>query len=165
MLASYWAEFLALYTINFLNLISPGAGCVLTLRNSTVYDRKTGIVTGFGIVASSVLHKTYTLLGFGLVVSQSDLLFNVIKFSGCFYLIYLGFQSWRHSSLPFKLNLIDVKPSKKPLTTTQAFKMGFLTDLLNPQASLCFISIVSATISPQTPLKLQFFYGLFSLIL
>jgi RhtB (resistance to homoserine/threonine) family protein len=151
-----------LFSANLLNLISPGSGFIITVRNSTLFARKVGIATGLGIVTSSIIHKTYTLLGFGLIVSKSEWLFNGIKYAGCAYLIYLGIKCFRPSyrTLPsFKK-----KKTIPGLSRINAFRMGFLTDILNPQASLCFITIVTATVSPKTPIKVQLLYG-FALIL
>lgn len=160
---AYWPEFLALYTINFLNLVSPGAGFAITVRHSISYSRKIGVMTGLGIVLSSLFHKSYTFLGFGLIISQNPILFSVIKYAGAAFLAYMGIMSFKslYVSL-FKtvsvagttFDVDDVVTPKK------GFTLGFFTDLLNPQASLCFMTIVAATVSPSTPLHVQALYGL-----
>ncbi len=176
----YVDDFFLLYMANLLNLVSPGAGFAITVRNSTAISRKAGLMTGAGIVCSSVIHKSYTLLGFGLIVSQTPWLFQLIKYAGCAYLFYLGVKCFWDAMapriqkkilvfLPFGLGSDHTKPDHFTLgnvlddshmTQGQAFRMGFLTDMLNPQASLCFIAIVAATIRPETPLLTQGFYGL-----
>jgi threonine/homoserine/homoserine lactone efflux protein len=159
MLEQYWSEFVMLFILNLLNLISPGAGCALTMRNSTIYSRKAGLFTGFGIVCSSIIHKTYSLLGFGLIISQTTWLFNIIKYVGTAYLFYLGTQCiislFRAGDT--KVGLQDNKMAHA--TWFKFFKLGFFTDLLNPTASLGFITIISATLSPNTPKQLLLLYG------
>ena len=90
MINFYINDFLLLYTANFLNLISPGAGFSIVVYNSNSISKKIGIVTAMGIVCSSIFHKTYTFMGFGLIISQNPYFFNLIKYIGCFYLFYLG---------------------------------------------------------------------------
>lgn len=158
MLAQYWPEFIMLFTFNLINLISPGAGCAITMRNSSIYSRKTGLLTGFGIVTSSLIHKTYSLLGFGLVISQTPWLFNFIKYIGAAYLFYLAFQCFRGLLKPAGA-LKKFSPKEEDIPMTQAFKIGFFTDMLNPAASLGFITILSATVSPSTPTSVLAIYG------
>ena len=160
---AYWTEFLALYAINFVNLVSPGAGFALTVRHSISYSRKIGVLTGFGIVLSSLIHKSYTFLGFGLVISQNPLLFSIIKYSGAAFLLYMGLVTFKNIYMSrFKTSMalgINFE-SKENITSKKGFSLGFFTDLLNPQASLCFMTIVAATVSPSTPLAIQGIYGI-----
>ncbi|MBT4879909.1 MAG: LysE family transporter [Alphaproteobacteria bacterium] len=159
----YWPEFLALYTINLINLMSPGAGCALVARNSMAYSRKSGLFTAFGIVSSSFIHKAYALLGFGLIISQTPVLLMTIKYIGCAYLLYLGVMCFINSMKKngqSAFSVGDIQNSGKDIPRKQSFRMGFFTDLLNPMASVAFLSIVSATVNPATPLKVQAFYGL-----
>lgn len=163
----YFTEFALLFAANFLNLVSPGAGFAITVRNSTVGSRRAGFMTGFGIVASSFIHKGYTFLGFGLLISQNPTLFMIVKYAGCAHLSYLGLKClWEGLKKDQKSSWnLEENPSKiSSVTSYQGFRMGFLTDLLNPQASLCFMSLVAATVSPETPMKIQLFYGLILLM-
>jgi RhtB (resistance to homoserine/threonine) family protein len=154
----YLPEFFLLYIANFINLVSPGAGFAIVVRNSSVHSRKAGILTGLGICASSFIHKAYTFMGFGLVVSRSPILFNTIKWAGCAFLLYLGYQCFKNSrKKPAREHHMAVS---QDLSASQAFRMGFFTDLLNPQASLSFIVLVTATVSPDTPITVQGLYGL-----
>lgn len=158
-MTTYLLEFSELYTINLLNLISPGAGFAIMIRNSSFYGRKVGIFTAFGIVTSSFIHKTYTLLGFGLLVSETAWLFYTIKYAGAAYLFYLGVKTLN----VHKINTV-FRPKKpddlKALSAWGGFRVGFLVDMLNPSASLSFVCIVVATVSVQTPLDMRCFYGI-----
>lgn len=151
---TYLPEFLTLFAINFLNILSPGPETALMIYNSGRHSRKIGLYTGFGIVASTIIHKSYTLLGFGMVVARSPILFTTIKYAGSGYLLYLGYRAF----FPGKKIM---KKAEKPRTLTprKAFRMGFLMDILHPSASLFFMSIVAATVSPKTPLSVQVVYG------
>lgn len=150
----YLPEFLALFTINFLNILNPGPETALMIYNSSRYSRKVGLYTGLGIVASTIIHKTYTLLGFGMVVARSPTLFNIIKYAGSGYLIYLGLRAF----FPSKKTREKTKHPRN-LTAGKAFRTGFLMDILHPSASLFFMSIVAATVSTDTPLGVQAIYG------
>lgn len=155
MLQAYLPEFLTLFAVNFLNILSPGPETAVMIYNSSRHSRRIGLFTGFGIVASTIIHKSYTLLGFGMVIARSPTLFTIIKYSGASYLLYLGLLS-------FFPNRRKAEKTKGPrqMMPKKAFQMGFFMDLLHPGASLFFMSIVAATVSPTTPLYIQGIYGI-----
>jgi threonine/homoserine/homoserine lactone efflux protein len=164
---AHGTEFLQLYAINFINLVSPGAGFALMVRNSALYGRKTGFYTAFGITSSSLIHKSYTLLGFGLIVSQTPWLYMGIKYLGSFYLTYLGLRNILHAVQHKKQKIVkqdDIKndDGKDRLTPWQGFRNGFLVDMMNPSASLSFVCIVVSTVHTSTGLSIR---GIYVLIL
>lgn len=164
-MSNYLPEFFLLFSINFLNVISPGACFAIVVRNSAMYTRRVGVATALGVALSSCIQKTYVLLGFGLFISQRPMLFHAIKYIGCAHLVYLAYCSIRNS-LKHKEKTssdhLDVEQTQvQPLSPLAAFRMGFLTDSLNPQASFGFMSIVLATVNPATPIEIQSVYAFF----
>ncbi len=109
---------------------------------------------------------TYSLLGIGLIISQSVVLFNTIKLIGAAYLIYIGIKSLlskkeskQEIAKDLKEEFEDV-PAKRDLSTILAIRMGFLTNALNPKASLFFLALFTQVINPTTPLLVKALYGL-----
>jgi threonine/homoserine/homoserine lactone efflux protein len=72
-------EFLLVAGIHLLAVMSPGPDFAMVLRNSLIYSRRVGILAAVGLGLGILLHVTYSLLGIGLIISQSILLFNIIK--------------------------------------------------------------------------------------
>ncbi len=157
----YIFQFLNLFLLNFMNLISPGPETALMLHNSSYYSRKIGFYTGLGIVTSSLIHKTYSFLGFGAFISKTPWLFDLVKYGGGIYLIYLGVRMLLSKSKIANANREENEyiTRLKKMTLLKAYKMGFTIDILCPSASLVFISIVAATVAPETPLWIQLIYG------
>jgi threonine/homoserine/homoserine lactone efflux protein len=155
----YWPEFLMLFTINMMNVLSPGACFAITVRNSTMYNRKIGLLTALGVASSSCIQKTYVLLGFGLFLAKNPMLFQTVKYVGCAHLIYLAFCCFKNAKKKPKIIFKEQK-AHTALSSWGAFRSGFLTDSLNPQASLGFMSIVVATVSPSTPVTIQAYYAI-----
>lgn len=156
----YLIQFFNLFLLNFMNLASPGPETALMLHNSSYYSRRVGFFTGLGIVCSTAIHKTYTFLGFGAFISQSPLLFNIIKYAGGAYLAYLGVKMLISPKKVVEAESLDDKyiTHLKSMTLGRAFRMGFTIDILCPSSSLVFMSIVAATVAPETPLSIQFLY-------
>lgn len=156
-------EYLALIgivtVIHLLAVISPGPDFIVTCRNSLSYSRKTGIWTAVGIGLGITIHVFYSFAGLALIISNSILLFNAIKFFGAGYLIYIGFKSVLSKSSTIELGEHDKKEDITPFT---ALRIGFLTNVLNPKATLFFLSLFTLVISPTTPLPIM---GVMSIIM
>ena len=124
---------------------TPGPLFVLIVRNSLVYSRKSGIWTAVGIAIGNFIHITYSVTGIALLISASPIASNIIKFLGVGYLAYLGIKTF----------LIKVETQKAEATTDvhkdispfHAAKIGFLTNILSPKASLFFASIFATVIN------------------
>lgn len=151
-----WLEFTALFIAFGINAVVPGPDFAMVLRQSIVHGRKTAILTSLGIASAILVHGTYTLLGIGLIVSQSLLLFSLLKIAGALYLLYLGISTIR-SAPPEKPNFDDVKQSNQP-SAIGAFTIGFLTNLLNPKAVLFFLALFSTIVSATTVVEVKAIY-------
>lgn len=154
---NYLPEFLAVAGVHLLAVMSPGPDFVLISRNSVIYSRKVGILSALGLALGITVHVTYSLIGIGLLISQSVVLFSVIKYLGAGYLIYIGIKSLR--AQPAKLET-ERATAKKSMTSWQAVRTGFLTNVLNPKATLFFLALFTQVVHPETPKLIQSLYGL-----
>ena len=134
--------------LNLLAVISPGPDFVVTVRNSLCYSRRAGIFTALGISLALCVHLFYCAAGIGYIISKSVLLFAILKVLGAGYLIYLGFSSF--VAKDSKLDLTG-ENSGTDLTRLKAFRMGFLTNVLNPKATLFLLSLFTLVIGNSTP--------------
>ena len=135
--------------LNLLAAVSPGPVFVMTVWNSLCYSRRAGIYTAIGISLGLLVHLFYCAAGIGYIISKSILLFSIIKLLGAGYLIYMGIGSIL--SKGSRLDMMNVQ-SGADLTWFQAFRMGFLTNVLNPKATLFFLSLFTFVIGNSTPL-------------
>lgn len=153
----YLLAFLTIAGIHLLAVMSPGPDFALVAKNSLTYDKDTGLFTALGIAVGATVHITYCVLGLALVIAHSLWLFNLIKFAGASYLIYVGMKSLMTSSCQTNANEQRHHASISPLT---AFKQGFLCNLLNPKGSLFFLGLFTLVVNPNTPFLIQSAYGL-----
>lgn len=138
--------------VNFLAMASPGPDFLLVTRNTLKYSRRIGIASSFGIALGLLVHITYSLIGIAVLISKSTLLFRVIKYVGAAYLIYLGYKSLT-SKQPS--SSVDAKHANKDISLREAVKMGFMTNVTNPNVTLFFLSLFTVIIPPTTPLFLR----------
>jgi len=152
----YGSELLTVITITFLAVISPGPDFAVVTRNSLVYSRRCGIWTSFGIAIANWIHVFYTLAGLGFIISKSILLYSSIKYIGAAYLIYLGFSSLRNNT---GIKVESGYGIKNRLSDFASFKTGFITNALNPKATVFYVSVFAQLVSPGTPIIIQILYG------
>jgi RhtB (resistance to homoserine/threonine) family protein len=151
----YAPEFFTLALLHLLAVMSPGPDFALISRNSLLYSRRTGVYSALGIALGILVHVTYSLVGIGLVIARSPLLFAIIQYSGAAYLLYLGVQSFASASTSDTLGTA----TSHDLSAAQAVRSGFLTNALNPKASLFFLSVFSQVVQESTPTALKILYG------
>ena len=103
-----------------------------------------------------MVHVGYTVLGIGLIVAHSVVAFTIVKWAGAAYQVWLGVKSFR-APAPTLPDPGAHDPAARP--PSRSLAIGALTNLLNPKATLFFVSLFSTIVSPATPLALQFGYG------
>ena len=156
----YLIELASLMAIFFFAIVSPGADLAMVIRQSIVQGRRAAIVTSFGIGASLMFHVTYTILGLGLIISQSIYLFNIVKWCGVAYLVYIGIKALRAGRTELPTETADAVGAGERQSLSRAFGLGFLANALNPKAVFFFLSIFSTVVSAHTPVVVKFGYGL-----
>ncbi|MEX0965440.1 MAG: LysE family transporter [Pseudohongiellaceae bacterium] len=155
----YWAEFFTIAVAHLFAVASPGPDFAVVMQQSLRAGTRTGVWTSLGVGTGILLHVAYCLLGVALLLAQSPTLFNAMKLVAAAYLFYLGVQSIRAS---FNQSNQQAVPAEGVvLSAGRAFVLGFLTNGLNPKATLFFLALFTVVIDPVTPLSIQLFYGLY----
>ena len=155
----YWTEFLTVALIHLLAVASPGPDFAVVIRESVSHGRRAGLFTALGVGCAIFLHVTYSLLGIGLIVSQSLVLFSILKWLAAGYLLYIGIRALR--AQPADPAVLAALADGCERTGRGAFATGFLTNALNPKATLFFLSLFSVVIDPHTPRLIQAGYGVY----
>lgn len=131
-------EMILMITAYMLGVMSPGPDFVMIVRNSASSTRTTGLLTALGLATGIFVHNTYSILGFGLFLKQYPIILQVVKYIGASYLGYIAYQCFRVRK-PTKSHKEET--SGIALTHWQAFRMGFITDVSNPNAAFFIISL------------------------
>lgn len=153
----YLTEFLIVAFAHLLAVMSPGPDFALVSRNSLVYTRRAGVLTAIGFGLGILVHVTYSLLGIGLIISKSIFWFSVIKYIGAAYLIYIGWKALKSKPVS---NTVKVDTDADSQEGFHALKVGFITNVTNPKATLFFLALFTQVVSPTTPVVVQALYGL-----
>lgn len=150
--------FIEVFLVGVLAALSPGPDFVVVMKNSLGIGRKYGIATALGIASALIVHITYTILGFSIILEKYPVIFNVIKIIGAAYLLWLGWQGIRSKAQSESLKDIGIQRLLKP-STILGFREGFLCNVLNPKSALFFLSVFSQFIGNNTPNWMRWIYG------
>lgn len=71
----------------------PGPAVILTLARATASGTRIGLATGAGIAIGDLIHTAMAVLGLSAIILTSAFLFNLIKYLGAAYLVYLGIRA------------------------------------------------------------------------
>ncbi len=136
--------FLALASIYFAAVLTPGANFLLVAQNALAYSRRTGLLTVAGVATGASLYVTAGVIGFAAVVSQSALVYNLIWMIGAAYFAYMGYQLLtRQSRLSAEGQATAVDLD---LSRAQAYRSGLMTAVANPASALYFLSLFTTFI-------------------
>ncbi len=137
---------------------APGPDFVLAVRNSLRYSRRTGVLTAIGFGLGVCVHVTYCILGIAAVISRSVMLFNLIKYLGAAYLVYIGWNALHSQGFSDTDNGEEIE-KQLDISPLCALGGGFVTNILNPKATMFFFALFTQVIDPHTPISVQIFYG------
>jgi threonine/homoserine/homoserine lactone efflux protein len=147
----YIFDCLSIAVIALLGAMSPGPDFAIVTRFALSGSRQSAILAALGVALAILVHVTYCALGIATLLVESPLLFRAIQIAGSLYLGYLGIKLL----LPSKEGQLNAT-----LPHRQAFKEGFLCNLLNPKATLFIFGVFTQFATPHMPLYILFIYGL-----
>jgi RhtB (resistance to homoserine/threonine) family protein len=156
----YWLEFLTIASVHLLAVASPGPDFAIVLKHSISFGRRAAIITSIGVGVGILIHVAYSLLGIGILIKTTPVLFQIFSYVAAAYLLYLGWGAIR-SPAPKILDNEEVEKVVQHISDNKAFMVGFLTNGLNPKATLFFLSVFAVAVSPDTPNVIKLGYGLY----
>ncbi|HKI98923.1 MAG TPA: LysE family transporter [bacterium] len=157
--AHLWADWAAVFAFGWVAAMMPGPDTAMILRNCLVFSRRDGRFTAIGIATGMCVHATLALVGIGVLIAQSLLAFTIVKWVGAVYLIVIGLRSLRARRPPAADPDQPHRPASQGLGAGTAFRLGLLTNLLNPKAPLLFLAAFTQIVHPGTPLGAQAVFG------
>lgn len=149
MQSSLW---LALAGAGVLISFTPGAGAINTMSNSLTSGFRRSIWGILGQQAALIVHVVIVALGVGVLVAGSPVAFNVIRYAGAAYLVYLGIRQFLH-----KPDLDQgTAAALRNEPAWSMFRRGLWVNLLNPKAIVFFLAFMPQFIRPAHPLLPQY---------
>ena len=136
----------SLLIINFFGMLSPGPDMMLVLKYGSLSAKRAAWYCVAGIISGLAIHMLLGLFGVSLLISNHPMLFNMVRWLGAAYLIYIGIKSLRagNNELTVDTGTLAFRPGK-------AYRDGLLCNLLNPKILMFMVAAFSQVIAPETP--------------
>ena len=124
--------------------ITPGNDMIFVATNATNRGFRAGLMASLGIAVGCLVHIVAASLGVSAVVARSAILFDLLKYVGAAYLIFIGIKS-----LLSKTQTFDIQQVATKRTDFDVFKTGVVTNVLNPKVALFFLAFLPQFLPPQ----------------
>ena len=134
--------------------LSPGAGAVASMSSGLQYGFRRGYWNVIGLQIALALQILIVAAGVGAVLATSALAFNLIKWFGVAYLLYLAYKQWQQA--PSTISA-EQRAEQQVQPLAMMFR-GFLVNISNPKAIVFMLAVLPQFITPSEPLVPK--YGL-----
>lgn len=126
----------------------PGPSQLYVVTRTIALGRGAGFASASGLASGAVVHVVMASTGLTALMAATPALFDVVRWIGVAYLIWLGIATWREKD--------DANPSEvgKPVARRSAwhlFRQGFIIEVLNPKTALFFLAFLPQFVSPASP--------------
>lgn len=139
-----WPLLSAFLAASFILAITPGPGVLFIVARSAAQGHKVGMASVYGVALGNLGSAALASAGLAALFAVSAIAFNVVKFAGACYLIYMGIRALRQ---PTGLR-IDASGTAQPLW--QVFRDGFVVSILNPKTAIFFAAFLPQFLEPGT---------------
>jgi threonine/homoserine/homoserine lactone efflux protein len=162
-----WLEFMTIAGVHLIAVASPGPDFAIVLKQVINQGRRAAIFSSIGIGMGIMLHVVYSIFGLSLLIKNTPVLYSIMLYAAAGYLFYIGVLALR--SQPFESDTVVQNDTPTALRSNnnvqqsnwQAFRLGFVTNGLNPKATLFFLSLFSVVIAPTTSEAIRWGYGVY----
>lgn len=141
---------LAFFAACWLISLSPGAGAIKSMSTGMRYGYRKGIFNIFGLQLGVVFLILIVAAGLGAVMATSVLAFNLIKWFGVVYLIWLGIAQWRAEAKAIEFE------SDHGASPGRLVLEGFLVNASNPKGIIFMLAVLPQFIDPLAPQAPQY---------
>lgn len=129
--------------------ITPGPGIAYVVARTVAGGRREGLASCLGTGMGGMFHVAAAALGLSLLIAQSAMAFNLVKYLGAAYLVYLGIRLLLRKDAPMAVNSIT------PQGTQRAMFEGITVEILNVKTALFFLAFLPQFTTPSEPLVPQ----------
>jgi threonine/homoserine/homoserine lactone efflux protein len=134
--------FLAFLAAGLALNLTPGPDMLYVAARGAAEGRRAGIVSALGIGAGALVHTAFAALGLAAVLAASATAYEVIRWAGAAYLLWIAVQLWKQGDLP-------PRPGDLPRSSLwRIFAQGAVTNVLNPKVALFFLAFLPQFVDP-----------------
>ncbi|MCM3602361.1 LysE family translocator [Robertmurraya korlensis] len=132
-------DFFTFLVLSLFVVMSPGIDTALITKRTISDGRNDGYKMALGITTGSLVHTFAAAFGLSAILMQSAVAFEIVKYAGAIYLIYLGLSSFITMK---NKNVIKIEKQNNYEIKKSAFKQGLLSNVLNPKVAMFFLTFL-----------------------
>ncbi len=117
-------------------VFTPGPNTLYIIARSVQQGRRAGIVSSLGVEVGTLIHVAAAAFGISALLLSSALAFNLVKYAGVAYLIYLGIKALLTREKPAEAEVIEEQ------SLSRAFSQAVLVNVLNPKSAMFFFAFL-----------------------
>lgn len=125
---------------------TPGTGALFTVAAGLARGARAGLIAAVGCTLGIVPHMALALSGAAALMAASPMAFGVVKWLGVAYLLYLGWGTWRQSSVLAPPS--DAQDDQARPTALRTIGSAVLVNLLNPKLTVFFFVFLPMFVDP-----------------
>ncbi|WCE31177.1 LysE family translocator [Vibrio sp. SCSIO 43137] len=127
--------------------VTPGLDTAVIIRNSSRSGAKDGYITSLGICSGLFVHATFSAIGVSAILLQSAEAFQVMKWIGAAYLIWLGISGLKSTFRGNNKLNVEVTQQRQ-FDAKRSLREGFLSNVLNPKTAVFYLAFLPQFIDP-----------------
>jgi len=136
-----WPVFLAFVAAGLALNIVPGADMTFIIASAARGGRRDGVIASLGVGAGALVHILAAVLGLSAILASSQAAFDLIKWAGAAYLLWLAFSLVRS-------NAAAAQPARPAASGWRLFRAAMLVNILNPKVALFFLAFLPQFVDP-----------------
>lgn len=90
---------------SFILCLVPGPDNIYVLTQGMTKSKKAAFVTTLGLTSGITIHTTAAAFGISVIFQTSEIAFNLVKFAGAAYLLYIAYQAFKYRNVPLDLSI------------------------------------------------------------
>lgn len=142
-------SFIAFLVAAVVLAITPGPGIAYVVARTVAGGRAEGLASCIGTGLGGLLHVLAAAIGLSLLVAQSAWAFNLVKYVGAAYLVYLGLRLLLRRDAGFAVKAVASQGARRALVE------GIVVEALNVKTALFFLAFLPQFTTPTAPLVPQ----------
>lgn len=147
-----FTTWLAFFAASWAISISPGAGALAAMNAGLNHGFRRGYVTTLGLVLGILTQVLVVGVGLGALVATSNTAFQIVKWVGAAYLVWLGIQQWRAPARP----LATAQAAAAQASVRSLVLKGWMINAANPKGTVFLLAVVPQFLNLQQPLLAQY---------
>jgi threonine/homoserine/homoserine lactone efflux protein len=120
----------------------PGPDNIYVLTQGMTKSKKAAMITTLGLSTGLIIHTSAAAFGISVIFQTSEVAFDILKYFGAAYLLYIAYQAFKYRNEPLDLSVQNSSGELKKL-----YVKGFIMNILNPKVSIFFLAFLPQFVS------------------